>query len=117
MPFDAVMVSRTVTKIPGGTVIFLGVANLIYDSIGGSRIFEVTEERREFSFRCVFQRNRPRSSVVFGRYGRRFFSGNRDHGDDVLLESGRAAVKGRVRGRYFHLFDGGQVHEGLAIGC
>ena len=64
VPFDAVTVSRTVTKIPGGTVIFLGVTNLIYDSIGGSRSFEVTEERREFSFRCIFWRNRPRSSVV-----------------------------------------------------
>ena len=116
MPFDAVTVSYTVTKIPGGTVILLGVANLIYDSIGGSRSFEVTEERREFYFRCVFRRNRPRSSVVFGRYGRRFFSGNRYHGDDVLLESGRASTKDRVHGRYFHVFDGGRAHEGLAIG-
>ena len=116
VPFDAVTVSSTVTKIPGGTVIFLGVTNLIYESICGSRSFEVTEERREFSFRCVFRRNRPRSSAVFGRYGRRFLSGNRYHGDDVILESGRAAAKGRVRVRDFHVFDGGRVHEGLAIG-
>ena len=75
VPFDAVTVSRTVTKIPGGTVIFLGVTNLIYDSIGGSRIFEVTEERREFSFRCVFQRNRPRYSVVFWKIRKEFFVG------------------------------------------
>ena len=51
VPFDAVTVRRTVTGIPGGTIIFLGVANLIYDSIGGRRSFEVTEEKREFSFR------------------------------------------------------------------
>ena len=46
VPFDVVTVSRTFTKIPGGTIIFLGVVNLIYDRIGGSRSFEVTEERR-----------------------------------------------------------------------
>ena len=75
VPFDAVAVSRTVTKIPGGTVIFLGVANFIYDSIGGSRSFEVTEKRREFYFRCVFQRNRPRSSVVFWKIWKEVFVG------------------------------------------
>ena len=46
VPFDAVTVRCTVTKILGGTVIFFDLVNLIYNSIGGSRRFEVTEERK-----------------------------------------------------------------------